>query len=213
MSAPKNPESHPAQPLTDAELIHVHQQVLADKADDRGHYRLLPLVLLFVMGGLIFYGGTYLNEFSGKFDPFVFDERGGPPEAPPPVKPDLFTYGKTLYPTLCAACHQANGLGIPGLNPPLAKSEWVLGSEERVIRIVMHGLTGPITVAGQNYGMVPMPAPGWNDDQIAAVVTYIRGNKEWGNDAAPVTPEKVKEIRAKEGNRGQWTAAELEKLP
>ena len=98
------------------------------------------------------------------------------------------------------------------------KSEWVTGSEERVIRIVLHGLQGPIKVEGTDYNSA-MPAFGrvagsgynWTDDKIAAVLTYVR--QEWGNQAGPITTEKVAEIRTKEGDHKPWTSAELEKLP
>ena len=107
---------------------------------------------------------------------------------------------------------------MPGAIPPLVNSDWVTGSEERVIRIVLHGITGPIKVNGADYNSA-MPAFGrvagsgynWSDDKIAAVLTYIR--QEWGNQAGPITTEKVAEIRAKEGDRKPWLAADLEKLP
>jgi mono/diheme cytochrome c family protein len=218
MSAQPTPDPRGQRPLSDEELIHAHEQALADKADDQGHYKLLPLVLLFAMGGLIFFGGTYLNLYSGHFDPRIFDERRLTVEPTVVAKRDPIAFGKKQYESLCIQCHQPTGLGVPGAFPPLAKSEWVNGSDERMIRIVLHGLTGPISVAGGNFGATPMPAvgpggAGWNDEQIAAVITYVRTNKEWGNNGTPVEPEKVTAIREKVGTRGPWTAAELEKIP
>ena len=64
--------------------------------------------------------------------------------------------GKVVYSTTCAACHQATGEGVEGTYPPLAGSEWVNGDEAKVVRIVLHGLTGPVEVAGETYsGMMP----------------------------------------------------------
>ncbi len=219
MSDQPTPDFRPAKPLTDEELLHAHEQITATEKDDGGSYKLLPLVLLFLFSGLIFFGGTYLNLFSGHFSPKIFDERNLPhahedPNALP-VKIDMVAYGKKQYESFCHTCHQPNGLGIPGAFPPLAKSEWVQDSEERLIRIVLHGLNGPVSVAGVTFnGIMPAAGPtgaGWSDDRIAAVLTYIR--QEWGNKAGPIATEKVTEVRTKDGTRKEWTAVELEKIP
>jgi mono/diheme cytochrome c family protein len=84
---------------------------------------------------------------------------------------------------------------------------------------VLHGLKGPVTVKGIVYGTAAMPAfgqvPGsgynWSDEKIAAVLTYIR--QEWGNTAAPISTERVAELRAKAGSRKEWVEAELRQLP
>jgi mono/diheme cytochrome c family protein len=217
MSANHSDPSDPRR-LTDQEIIQVHDHAGEEKTDDGGNYKLLPLVMLFVFSGLIFFGGTYIGMFSGHFAPTVHDERGTPMAAVTEAKVDVVALGKRQYAT-CAGCHQPTGMGLPSLFPPLAKSEFVLGSEERLVRILLNGLNGPITVAGQQFGAGPgataMPAfgsgPGglaWSDDNIAAVLTYIR--QEWGNSAPAITAAKVAEIRAKVGTRGNWTAAELE---
>lgn len=113
---------------------------------------------------------------------------------------ELFNKGKELYAKegFCITCHQADGNGLPASGfPPLAGTEWVTGKEERLIKIILKGLMGPIVVKGQNYeGMVPMtPFEGLMDDEeVAAVATYIRNS--FGNKADVVQPAKVKEIRA-----------------
>ena len=90
----------------------------------------------------------------------------------------------------------------------IAGSEWVLGSEGRVIRIALHGLMGPITVKEKKWDMI-MPGLGiFEDEQIAGILTYIR--REWGNTADPVTPAAVKAVRDQFPNREDlWTEAEL----
>lgn len=114
---------------------------------------------------------------------------------------EAFNQGKALYSKegFCITCHQADGKGLPGSGfPPLSGTEWVTGSEERLIKIILKGLMGPIVVEGKNYeGMVPMtPFEGMlNDQELAAVATYIRNS--FGNKASVVSPEKVKEVRAK----------------
>ncbi len=114
---------------------------------------------------------------------------------------EAFNQGKALYSKegFCITCHQADGKGLPGSGfPPLSGTEWVTGSEDRLIKIILKGLMGPIVVDGKNYeGMVPMtPFEGMlNDQELAAVATYVRNS--FGNKASVISPEKVKEIRAK----------------
>lgn len=123
----------------------------------------------------------------------------------------LFEQGRELYSISCGACHQPHGNGQEGLAPPLAGSEWVLGSEQRIIRIALHGLMGPITVKDKKWDMI-MPGLGiFEDEQLAGILTYVR--REWGNTADPVSAEAVKAVRAKQPDREDlWTEAELLKL-
>jgi mono/diheme cytochrome c family protein len=222
MTTPSQPDPRVDQAaVTDEVLLVAHEKLLGKQPDEKARYRLLPLNLLFLFSGLIFFGGTYLGRYAGHFDPLVFNENvkhsGGTGAAAPAANP--VEVGKKLFNNAaCNTCHQANGLGVPGAIPPLVKSDWVVGSEERVIRIVLHGLQGPIKVNGVDYNSA-MPAFGrvagsgynWTDDKVAAVLTYIR--QEWGNEAGPIKPEKVAEVRAKEGDHKPWLAADLEKLP
>jgi len=123
-----------------------------------------------------------------------------------------FEQGKELFLVSCGACHQPHGLGQEGLAPPLVDSEWVLGPPQRVVRIVLHGLHGPVNVKGKTF-QLDMPALGvFEDDQIAAILTYIR--REWGHTAGPVESDLVKKIRAETEKREEaWTEAELLKIP
>jgi len=123
-----------------------------------------------------------------------------------------FDQGKELYLISCAACHQAHGMGQEGLAPPLVDSDWPVGPPERLVRIVLHGMRGPVQVKGRTYEL-DMPALGvFDDEQVAAVLTYIR--REWGHTADPVEPELVKKIRAETEKREEaWTDAELLKIP
>ena len=117
---------------------------------------------------------------------------------------------------MCFTCHQVTGEGLALAHyPPLANSEWVLGEKEPLIKIMMHGLSGPIKVKGKDYGLVFMPAPGippgsLSDENIANVLTYIRN--EWGNSASAVSVDEVAAIRDEVEDRPSiqmWTAAEL----
>ena len=135
----------------------------------------------------------------------------------PPVRPltdeekILFATGKDLYNMTCGACHQAHGFGMAGMAPPLADSEWVAASEGRLIRIVLQGVGGPISVLGQKYNM-EMPGHGtFTDDQVAAVLTYIR--REWDHPYDPISVKQVAAVRkATAGREESWTAEQLLKL-
>jgi mono/diheme cytochrome c family protein len=119
--------------------------------------------------------------------------------------------GQQIYSTTCAACHQPNGEGNGETYPPLAGSEWVTGSDARLARIILHGLTGEVEVAGQTYsGMMPPWKDVLKDEEIAAVATYIR--TAWGNKGAAVTTASVAGVRKAHASRTTpWTVAELEK--
>ena len=120
----------------------------------------------------------------------------------------LFDSGKQTYAGLCTACHQPTGKGLEGLAPPLADSEWVNGDPERIVKVVMHGLRGPIKVKGLSYNY-DMPAAGFlSDEQIAGVLTYIR--REWDHEASPVPLDLVQKIRAEtKGRTDAWTEGEF----
>lgn len=100
--------------------------------------------------------------------------------------------GERLYGQTCFACHQPQGQGMEGAFPPLAKSDYLNADVDRAIEITMHGLRGEITVNGVKYNSM-MPAQSLNDEEIAAVLTYIY--KNWGNDGHEVTTKQVSDIR------------------
>ncbi len=97
----------------------------------------------------------------------------------------------------CVTCHQPNGKGLDASGfPPLNASKWVTGSEDRLIKLTLNGLLGPIEVNGKKYpGQVPMTPFGMmlNDQEIADVLTYVRNS--FTNEANPISAAKVKEIR------------------
>jgi len=205
---------------SDESLQAAHEKLLGRKPDDGAHYKMLPLVLLFVFSGLIFYAGTYLNRYSVRYDGSVFDENGHSTKGVvAAAKVDPLVLGRKNYEQVCVTCHLPTGVGQPGVYPPLAGSEWVNGSEERVIRIVLYGLQGPVKVKGTEYNATKMPVIGkvsgspynWSDEKIAAVLTYVRAS--FGNNSPAITAEQVAAIHAKEGDRKEWTQDELLKLP
>lgn len=104
-------------------------------------------------------------------------------------------FGKEGY---CGTCHQLDGKGLTASGfPPLSGSKWVTGNQDRLIKLVLKGLMGPMTVNGVKYsGQVPMTPFGglMNDKEVADVLTYIRN--AFGNKGSVVSPQKVKEVRA-----------------
>jgi mono/diheme cytochrome c family protein len=133
--------------------------------------------------------------------------------AAPAASPAQGTDGKQVYSTTCAACHQATGQGVEGVYPPLAGSEWVTGDAGKLVRIVLHGLTGPVEVAGETYsGAMPPWGGVLKDVDIASVATYLRSS--WGNKASAVTAAEVAKIRtATKARTTPWTAPELTAMP
>ena len=205
---------------SDENIQDVHAILMREKPEPKEGYSPMPLFILGFVSAMIFVGSVYIVRYRGDFDPLVYDERYEGGAAAGPVQAavvDPIAEGKKLYNANCVACHQANGQGVPGAFPPLANSEWVTGSDERVARILLHGLSGPITVAGKEYNNA-MPAFGqgsgynWSDEKVSYVLTFIRQN--WGNAAEPITAERVTEIRTAVGARSKpWSAEELLALP
>ena len=111
----------------------------------------------------------------------------------------------------CATCHQKDGNGLPEAQfPPLAGSEWIQGDENRLIRLTLHGLVGPIEVKGVKYtGAVPMtPFKFLKDEEVADVLTFVRN--AFGNKAAPVTAQSVQKVRAAtKDQKGFYQAADF----
>jgi mono/diheme cytochrome c family protein len=181
-----------------------------------------PVWLFVLVAMLAFWGMGFLDNHGGGFHAMVYKPYKSLAELEadqPRSKGDIaFLRGKGVYDQTakCLLCHQPNGMGsVSPQSPPLAGSEWVLAKEPgRVIRIVLDGLQGPVTVNGRQFESAGMPP--WKsltDEQIADVLTYIRGNKEWGNDAPPVTAEQVKAIRDKTAARSsQYFVDELLKV-
>jgi len=178
----------------------------------------LPMWLVVLMLLLLFWGAMSFDRRGGWFEPKVYGpyvsvpdlERFQPRDRGGPNLPR----GKVVFEMTCALCHNSDGMGKPGQFPPLAGSEWVNApGANRVLRIPLVGLSGPIKIKGQEWNLA-MPAMGaaLSDDDLAAALSYIR--QAWGNKAPPVTAEKVKAIRAELGNRAQpMSADELLRLP
>jgi mono/diheme cytochrome c family protein len=199
--------------MQDERMQDVHAQLMREKNEPEEGFSPVPIFLLFAFAALCFWGGVYLVEYSGDFDKNAFSpyyDPGAFVEPPPPIP--LAEVGAKIYRNQCAQCHQATGQGVTGVYPPLVASAWVTGSEERLARILVNGLNGPIVVAGNNYNG-NMPAFGPNGlnlkpREIAGVLSYIR--QEWGNAAAEISEEAMDGYMDQYGSRSApWNAEEL----
>ena len=121
----------------------------------------------------------------------AFAQKKAPPTAPAASAGVL--KGKAIYTQYCLTCHQADGGGVDGMNPPLTKTDYVLGDKTRLINVLVNGLKG-VDVNGEEYHNV-MPSQSYlNDQQMADVLTYVRNS--FGNKASAVTVSEVKAVRA-----------------
>lgn len=165
----------------------------------------VPVILISMFIG---FGATYLAFTTKTTGVETGDGRGTTPARTAPLSSGAYAKGKQVFTTVCQACHQASGLGIPGAFPPLAGSEWVLGPPRRLAAIILHGAAGEIVVKGQTFrGAMPAQKGALTDEQIADVATYVRGS--WGNSAAAVETSLVTEVREKTKARATpWNGGE-----
>ncbi len=204
-----------ARPDDGKTVLELHEPIYREMAEPRDGYEPPPTWLVFLCLAIMGFGGWYLGMYSGSFSPDVYNETGGPVgglrvEVESGAAVDPMVLGKRIY-NNCMACHQRDGLGVPGNYPPLTGSEWVHGAPGLLAALVLHGLEGVVEVKGETYNQV---MPKWShltDDQVAAVLTFIRGS--WDNAAGPVSPELVAAVRAQTSGRARpWTAPELEEF-
>lgn len=119
--------------------------------------------------------------------------------------------GAEVYSKTCIACHGPDGKGVDGVFPPLLGSDWITEGKDLPVKIVLHGLMGPVEVNNRKYNNVMPPLGGTlSDQEIADVTTYVR--QSWSNDASPVSPAEVAKIREETADRKtMYQAAELHK--
>lgn len=196
--------------LSDTKLQKIHTQLYREKGEPTEQYVPISLFLLFICGALLFWGGFYFAKYSGGFKGDVFDPnwQAGSSIKKEAIAFDPLVQGKKNFTRTCQQCHQANGKGLPGVFPPLAGSDWLLNSEERPIKILIKGMSGPANIEGVAFNG-NMPAVGdWKDRDIAAVLTYAR--QAWDNKGGPISEELVKKVRDEiKGQTKPWTPEEI----
>jgi mono/diheme cytochrome c family protein len=130
------------------------------------------------------------------------------PTSLPPAS-DLESPGRTQFESYCSGCHAPDGQGMEAEAPPLMGSSWVSGPPERLIRILLHGVHGPIDVGGKTYNR-EMPGFGMilADAEVASLASFVRSR--FGGTSIAVDAAAVAQIRAAAAQRKTpWTAAEL----
>jgi mono/diheme cytochrome c family protein len=190
-----------------------------DRDEPRSLLGVVPVGLIVFFGILFYWGMLYLDRHAGGFNAQVYEPYQSlaliPRPGPVTEEQMMAVRGRRVYDT-CVGCHAPTGMG-GSLAPALAGSEWVIAPEpDRLIRIVLHGLEGPIMVKGELWGPprpTTMPPLGiLSDEDIAAVLTYIR--QAWGNQAPPVYPDDVARVRQETADRqAAWTEPELLQIP
>jgi mono/diheme cytochrome c family protein len=191
----------------------------------------MPIALVVLFALLAYWGMLYLDEHGGGFNPKVYPPYGNLAmiqdlQPVTDITNHLIHEGEKIFNANCAVCHQNSGIGNPANGcPPLVGSDWATGGgPNRIIRLVLNGGIGPITVksasipGGQQYPgtttMTPFRDLLKDDFQVAAALSYVRN--AWGNKAPVVLPEQVKKIRDATADRGltrPWQPAELLQIP
>jgi mono/diheme cytochrome c family protein len=179
----------------------------------------VPVLLVALLAAALYWGSMYVLEYGGQADARVHS-----PYLSYKQIQDLLPKGEEemqkakgllVYSRICSPCHQNDGGGSTAQNaPPLAGSEWVLAKDpSRLIRIVLHGLSGPIEVKGKPWGAGTMPP--WkdtlNDEEIASVLAFVRNS--WGNKAPTAKLDEIDKARKDTATQsGAMTAPDLLKV-
>jgi len=197
-------------PTETTDVSRIHMRIVSREQIEPEEGLERPPWWLWAFSVLLLFGmGFYIGRYGGSFS-VAAHEVEEPPVAGDQPAP-IVVRGDQVYAGVCQPCHQAHGHGIPGQYPPLVGSDWLLEDHETPIRILLHGLSGPVVIKGRTYNnRMPPFHDKLSNEEIAAVITYARSG--WGNNAPPVTPALVDSIRQQTQGRSEWTAAELLKL-
>lgn len=184
-----------------------------EHADPDEGTRPLPWFLVMFLGTMAMWGAFYIYSTpSGEYSAYG-DQRTIASLRPPEQVAGRIAKvdGQQIFGAKCAACHQATGLGVAGVFPPLAGAEWVIGDEKVLVNIVLHGINGEIEVRGSKYNGAMPAFNDLGDDELAAVLSYIRS--DWGNKAPAVKTETVKTLREASKDRTTPFKGEQELKP
>jgi mono/diheme cytochrome c family protein len=182
----------------------ISEQGRRENADPHEASNAIPMGIYVLVACLVVFGAYYILTQPEPLAPQLGDQR-----TLADLEPKAATKGgpatggvdaHAIYAARCAACHQATGAGLPGVFPPLAGSEWVTGKGDALASILLHGVTGAITVKGAQFnGAMPAFKDQLKDDEIAALATYLRS--QWGNQAPALTADVVAKARADTASR------------
>lgn len=170
-------------------------QELRENPDPREARNPLPALFLMFLGGMTAFGLSYFSSYSGA------DLAHGGDQRSPQISAPAERTGEQIFKTTCASCHQESGQGVAGAFPPLAGSPWVTEDAHTPVLIVLRGVQGPIEVKGTTYSSVMPSFSSLKDEELAKVLTYIRGS--WGNKAPEITVEQVAALRKDSRAQGE----------
>ena len=175
-----------------------HNAQERENADPEERIRPMPLAAVAVTLAMVLFGVVYIFVSEPFGNANLGDRRTvADLSGPAPAAAGAVVDGKAVFAAQCVACHQATGKGLPGVFPPLDGSEWVQGDARTLANILLHGITGELSVAGTSYnGAMPAFAQ-LGDAELAAVATFIRSN--WSNKAEAV-PATLFEQERKAGS-------------
>ena len=188
-------------------VFQMHAAAMREMQEPRDGVSPTPVSYIVICFFYLLWGGFYIGFYGGTWKGDGLAERplGGPPVVLPPQDP--MKLGREVF-NSCMQCHQETGLGVPGSYPPLAGSEYVLGDKRRLAAILLNGISGELVVKGMTYNSAMPPWATLDDEEIAAVITYVRNT--WGNKAEPISREFVGSIRKEVDGKGEWRAATLD---
>ncbi len=190
-----------------------HPAQARENADPVERSKPIPLFVAALTTVMVLFGAAYLL-FSESFGPSELGDRRTIADlsgAPAASAAGGAVDGKVIFASNCAACHQAEGQGLPGVFPPLAGSEWVIGDPRTLAHILVFGVNGEIQVKGNVYnGSMPAFAQ-LNDAELAAVASYIRSN--WTNQAPAVNADVIALTRKTNRTTPFEGGKELQALP
>ncbi len=198
---------HRRDPELQDRILEMHSAAMREMSEPRDGVRPTPVV--FLLGCFLFpkWGGYYIGAYAGDWTGDGLAEQANKVAAAPSAPQTPMALGAEVY-NACTQCHQADGKGLAGQFPPLAGSEFVTGDERRLAAILLNGINGDFHVNGQLYNsQMPPWKDNYNDEEIAAVATFIRAS--FGNKAPAVPKAVVEAVRKEVGANGPWSEAGL----
>lgn len=186
--------------MTESKRIAAQEREMPEPTEG---YRPVPWLVVLIVGAIFAWAIGYI-AFTHQTNEPSFGDRRSVADFAVAAPAGGAVDGAQIYTSQCLACHQATGLGLPGVFPPLADSEWVNGKGSLAIQIVLHGVSGELTVGGTAYnGQMPAFKDKLSDAELAAVVSHIRGS--FGNASGAVDAATVKAERAATASQtGPW---------
>jgi mono/diheme cytochrome c family protein len=191
----------------------IHPQQERENPEPQEGTNPMPWFVIVLTALLMAFGVLYIARSAIDNAPSLGDGRSSAElQGKAPAAAGSVVDGAAVFASRCVACHQASGTGLAGVFPPLAGSEWVAGKEATLIALVLHGVSGPLTVKGGVYnGAMPAFGAQLQDAELAAVLTHIRS--QWGNAAAPVAADAVAAVRKDTAARTEPFKGDVELTP